>query len=61
MDALLDEQDAVFAWRRDRLERAGYPASEAEMLAIDPSVDLHVAVDLLARGCSLEQAMKILG
>src|SRR5215207_2605911 len=41
----------VIAWRRRRLEQAGFDASVAAGFAADPRVDLHVLLDLVDRGC----------
>ena len=54
------ELELVQAWRREELERAGYPREAAERLAAAADVDLHTAVDLLRRGCPLEVALDIL-
>jgi len=54
------EAELVRIWRMEELERAGYPASEARRLADLTYVDLHLATDLLRRGCSPELAFKIL-
>jgi hypothetical protein len=56
----LTEQELVEQWRADALERAGYPHDEAVELAARTDVDLHSAVDLLARGCPVETALAIL-
>jgi len=47
-------------WRFDCLERAGYPSKLAVALAENADVDLHDAVELLKRGCPVEQAVRIL-
>jgi len=47
-------------WRFDCLERAGYPSEFAVTLAENAAVDLHDAVELLKRGCPVEQAVRIL-
>lgn len=52
--------EEVRRWRLQELERAGYPAYDAEVLAGRPDVDLHVAVGLLRGGCPVETAMRIL-
>ena len=52
---------AVRSWRAQQLTAAGYPEDVAAELSADPGVDLHVAVDLLRRGCPLETALRILG
>jgi ABC-type phosphate/phosphonate transport system substrate-binding protein len=57
---LRDETDLVEAWRAEQLELAGYGAAAAAELALRLDVDLHVAVELLAHGCSPELALKIL-
>jgi ABC-type tungstate transport system permease subunit len=57
---LLDETDLVETWRAEQLELAGYGAGAAAELAARGDVDLHVATDLLADGCSAELALKIL-
>jgi len=51
---------SVVVWRFDCLERAGYPSELAVTLAENASVDLHDAVELLKRGCPVEQAVRIL-
>jgi hypothetical protein len=54
------EIELVEQWRLDSLERAGYDAESAAVLAASPEVDLHVAVMLLKRGCPVELALQIL-
>jgi hypothetical protein len=39
---------------------AGYDARAASELAMRQDVDLHFAVDLMARGCPAELALQIL-
>ena len=55
-----EEQDRLIAWRREELERAGYDKRAALALALETSVDLHLAVDLLRRGCPQQTALRIL-
>jgi hypothetical protein len=50
----------VVSWRYERLEEAGYPVDVAIALAERGDVDLHLAVELLERGASLEAAIRIL-
>jgi len=50
----------VIAWRRRRLEQAGFDASVAAGFAADPHVDLHVLLDLVDRGCPPHLAGRIL-
>jgi len=54
------EVERVELWRLDTLERAGYDAESAAVLAASPEVDLHRAVSLLERGCSVDVALQIL-
>jgi hypothetical protein len=54
------EIDRVERWRHDELERAGYDPESALVLAASHDVDLHAAVNLLRRGCSVELALQIL-
>lgn len=55
-----DERRAIEEWRRDRLVDAGYPADYAVGLAINPDVDLYVAIGLLEHGCAVATAVEIL-
>jgi hypothetical protein len=57
---VLDETVQVEAWRAEQLELAGYGAAAAAELALRQDVDLHVAVEMLSRGCAPELALKIL-
>ena len=54
------EQELVESWRAAELERAGYPPAAAVELAGRGDVDLHVAVELLQKGCTAELALNIL-
>ena len=54
------ENERVSRWRAEELERAGYDLSAAAVLAASAGVDLHLAVELLARGCPQDVAMQIL-
>ncbi len=54
------ELELVEQWRLDSLERAGYDAESAAVLAASPEVDLHLAVSLLQRGCPVSLALQIL-
>jgi hypothetical protein len=47
-------------WRFHQLLAAGWPEQQALVLAADHDVDLHLACDLLARGCDLALACEIL-
>ena len=54
------EVDRVEQWRLDSLERAGYDAESAAVLAASHEVDLHSAVSLLEHGCPVDLALQIL-
>lgn len=54
------ETERVEHWRFTSLERAGYDAEAAAVLAASPEVDLHDAIALLERGCSVPLALRIL-
>jgi hypothetical protein len=54
------ESERIERWRREELERAGYSPEQAAELASTPDVDLHEAIDLVARGCDPELALEIL-
>jgi hypothetical protein len=55
-----DETSVVETWRAEQLEMAGYGAQHAAELAIRHDVDLHVAVELVRRGCPADLAVQIL-
>jgi hypothetical protein len=54
------ESERIQRWRAEELERAGYGTSDAAELAGRSDVDLHLAVDLLERGCPMQTALRIL-
>jgi hypothetical protein len=54
------EAERIERWRAEELERAGYEPRAAAKIAVRPDIDLHLAVDLLARGCAPDLALKIL-
>lgn len=54
------EIEIVEQWRLSALRRAGYDAESAAVLAASHEIDLHAAVSLLERGCSVELALQIL-
>ena len=53
-------ENPVRRWRREELQRAGYPATYAALLSNLEEIDLHVAVELVRKGCPLETALRIL-
>lgn len=54
------EIDRIEQWRHEELQRAGYDAESAVVLAASHDVDLRLAVSLLERGCSVDLALQIL-
>ena len=54
------EIEAVELWRLLSLSRAGYDPESAAVLAASHDVDLHRAMSMLERGCSVELALQIL-
>ena len=54
------EIERIERWRREELERAGYPAEAASEIASRLDIDLHQAVGLLERGCPADIAARIL-
>ncbi len=60
IDSDVGESQQVFCWRLAVLERAGYPAEDAGLLATCTHVDLHLATHLRERGCPPETALRIL-
>jgi hypothetical protein len=56
----LTEQELVEQWRAEELERAGYPPQASVELAARMDIDLHLAAELLAKGCSTDLALQIL-
>jgi hypothetical protein len=61
LDLELDaETERVLLWREEELERVGYERAAARDLAERTYVDLHLAMDLLRRGCPVDTALRIL-
>jgi hypothetical protein len=54
------EHERIERWRAEELEKAGYDVWAAAQLAASPEVDLHLAVELVERGCAPDLALKIL-
>jgi hypothetical protein len=54
------EAERIERWRAEELERAGYDRASAGELAARLDVDLHLAVELLERGCPSDTALRIL-
>lgn len=57
----LEEQvRQVVNWRFEQLLDAGYPPRTAKRLSEHPNVDLHEARQLLKRGATVREAIRIL-
>jgi hypothetical protein len=54
------ELERIEGWRAEELKRAGYERRAAGELAARHDVDLHLAVDLVRRGCPQNVALRIL-
>jgi hypothetical protein len=54
------EAERVLLWREEELERVGYERAAARDLAERTYVDLHLAMNLLRRGCPADTALRIL-
>lgn len=54
------ERERVARWRVEQLLDAGYDGESALVIGLDASIDLHLALGLLRRGCPLETALRIL-
>jgi hypothetical protein len=59
VEPLFDERSKVESWRLHVLVEAGYPLPLAERLAASEA-DLHMAVELVDKGCSHDVAAAIL-
>ena len=55
-----DPMARVLSWRIEQLIAVGYDSDSAFVLALDRSVDLHEAIELVRRGCPPEIAFRIL-
>jgi hypothetical protein len=54
------EFERVTRWRAGELMRAGYDPQAAVELAEQPEIDLHLALELVERGCLPQVAARIL-
>jgi hypothetical protein len=54
------EEVGIVAWRRRRLQRAGFDRPLADSLAEDPHADMHALLELVDRGCPPALAARIL-
>jgi hypothetical protein len=54
------ESERVERWRTEELIRVGFDPDIAAVMAIEPGIDLHTAIDLIERGCPPNLAAQIL-
>lgn len=54
------EIQRIERWRAEMLERAGYDREAAGELAARHDVDLHLAIELIEKGCAQDVALRIL-
>ena len=55
-----DPAARVLSWRIEQLIAVGYDSDSAFVLALDRTIDLHEATELVRRGCPPETAFLIL-
>lgn len=55
-----DPATRVLSWRIEQLIAVGFDSDAAFVLALDRSVDLHEATELVRRGCTPHTAFRIL-
>lgn len=58
--AVASETSDVIAWRKRRLEHAGFDEARAAEFATDRRVDIHALLELVDRGCPPRLAGRIL-
>ena len=56
----VSEAEAVLHWRFGALVGAGYAPDDALLLSSHLEIDLHLATDLVRRGCPADTAVRIL-
>jgi hypothetical protein len=56
----MTEEELIFAWRFEQLQRVGFDTGLALDLAVCAEVDLHDATELVQRGCAPVLAAQIL-
>jgi hypothetical protein len=60
LNPIQTESEKVERWRAEALEKVGYDAASARMLALRHDVDLHQAIELVQNGCPPGTAVRIL-
>jgi hypothetical protein len=59
-DSAPDPAARVLSWRIEQLIAVGFDSDAAFVLALDRSIDLHEATQLVRRGCPPHTAFRIL-
>jgi len=59
-EVIESEIERVEQWRVEELMRAGYHPLAAGQIVQRPDIDLHQAIGLLAQGCPVDLAVRIL-
>jgi hypothetical protein len=59
-EVIESEIERVERWRVEELMRAGFDPIAAGQIAPRADIDLHQAIGLLARGCPVDLAVRIL-
>jgi hypothetical protein len=59
-DSAPDPAARVLSWRVEQLIAVGFDSDAAFVLALDRSIDLHEATELVRRGCPPHTAFRIL-
>jgi hypothetical protein len=55
-----ESEQSIIHWRFSQLTRSGYGFDDAITLAARFDIDLHIAADLVSRGCPPRLALRIL-
>jgi hypothetical protein len=56
----VSEDELVHRWRLEQLRKTGYPIRVAKAIASRRDIDLHLAIELMRRGCTTDLAVRIL-
>ncbi len=59
-EVIESEIERVERWRVEELMRAGYDPLAAGQIALRSDIDLHQAIGLIAHGCPVDLAVRIL-
>ncbi len=59
-EVIESEIERVERWRVEELIRAGYDPLAAGQIALRSDIDLHQAIGLIAHGCPVDLAVRIL-